>query len=86
MEKSLLEKPLVASAVNQVSTFCGATSYTTILNPAYTPIWYIFFILISPYMRRFPLEIFGLNYFMHLLIYVPRLFVKAWFYYLNISQ
>lgn len=79
MEKSLLEKPLDAPVVSKVSAFCGATIFTTRLNPADTPIGYIyiFFILISPYMRRFPLEIFGLNHFMHLFIYVPRLFGKA---------
>jgi len=35
------------------------------------------FILISPYMRKSPLEIFGLSYFIHLFTYVPRLFGKA---------
>jgi len=35
------------------------------------------FILISPYMRRSPFEIFGMIYFIHLFIYVPRLSGKA---------
>jgi hypothetical protein len=35
-----------------------------------------FFILISPYMRRSPLEIFGLNYFIHFLSTFPTYLVK----------
>jgi len=38
MEKSLLEKPLVAPVVSKVSGFCGATSFITKVNPADTPI------------------------------------------------
>lgn len=42
MEKSLIEKPLFAPVVSKVSAFYGATSFTMKLNPADTPIWYLF--------------------------------------------